>query len=123
MASSAKQEDGDFRKNLLEINDKLDDGEVHAMKFLCQDIFGERKLERVSCGIDLFKMLHDDSSLSSNNKALLIRILQIIGRDDLAKLLEPCTGTSAEKLEPFRHVLMLEITFYPYHYLIAKSTG
>ena len=123
MASRTNREDCDFQEKLLKINDKLGDGEVHAMTFLCRDILSARKLEKVTRGIDLFKVLQENSSLSSNNNALLIKILQIIGRNDLAEQLEPCIGTSAEKLEHFRHVLMFEITIYPYHYLVAKSTS
>ena len=96
-----------YRRTLKQIDDGLVSDNISAIKFLCRDFVPAAKLEPVSRGIHLFEVLEQKCLLGNNNSALLIKILQTIGRYDLAKLMEPCIGESAEKLSSFRHVFCI----------------
>ena len=112
MERDAIDENMYYRRTLKQVDDGLVSDNISAMKFLCRDFIPGAKLEQVSRGINLFEVLEQKRLLGNSNTALLIKILQTIGRYDLAKLLEPCTGTSAEELSSYRHVFLFWFAKY-----------
>lgn len=102
MERDAIDENVYYRRTLKQIDDGLVSDNISAMKFLCRDFVPGAKLEPVSRGINLFEVLEQKQLLGNNNSALLIKLLQTVGRYDLAKLLEPSFGESAKKLSSYR---------------------
>ncbi|KAK7175753.1 hypothetical protein R3I93_000120 [Phoxinus phoxinus] len=76
-----------FRAMLLEISDKLSEGNVASLKFLCTDI-GKKRLEKINTGIELFECLIERTAIGPNNTDLLRKLLNDIGQTILLEILE-----------------------------------
>ena len=72
------------RAFLLELSNSLGDKDLKQLKFLCKGKIGERQLEGIDEGYQLFEALEKRNLLSKNNKKFLASILATAGRDDLS---------------------------------------
>ena len=104
MEKDAVDENLLYRRRLKKIDDELVSANISAMKFLCRDFIAGARLERVSRGINLFELLEQKQLLGNCDSALLVKMLETVGRCDLARLLDPCSGPSADRLTPYRWV-------------------
>lgn len=71
---------------LHEIDEGLTKSEVAALKFLCMDYLGRKRLETVKDAKDLFIRLSEQDLLAS--KLFLSDLLYTIGRYDLLSILD-----------------------------------
>ncbi|XP_070532539.1 ATP-dependent RNA helicase DHX58-like [Ptychodera flava] len=81
-----------FLKALRRISDGLLAKDLTAMKFVCQDCLPEGRLEEVTTGIDLFKLLIQKQLLSEESPDILYELLSEAERDDLLKKFNKLTG-------------------------------
>lgn len=66
----------------------LSDTELSALKFLCRDKIGKRKLESVKTGNDLFTILLDQREIAREKVDFLQVMIKSIKREDLLMQLE-----------------------------------
>ncbi len=76
-----------YRKLLVKISSNLSGEDLANLLFCCEDDIPESKAEKVSSGVDLFKILKHLDLLSPDNYEYLREQLQAVGRIDLASLL------------------------------------
>ena len=72
------------RAFLLELSNSLGEKDLKQLKFLCKGKIGERQLEGIDEGYQLFEALEKRNLLSKNNKKFLASILATAERDDLS---------------------------------------
>ena len=72
------------RTFLLELSNSLGVKDLKQLKFLCTGKIGERQLEGIDEGYQLFGALEKRNLLSKNNKKFLASILDDAGREDLS---------------------------------------
>ncbi|NXN19761.1 FADD protein, partial [Indicator maculatus] len=72
-----------FLSLLHSFSSSLTDRELSAMKFLCMDKIGKRKLEDVHTGGELFTILLEQQDITRYNVAFLEELLRNIKREDL----------------------------------------
>ncbi|XP_051983157.1 protein FADD [Xyrauchen texanus] len=94
---------GGFRAMLLTISDKLDEGNVESLKFLCREDIGKKKLEKINKGIDLFECLIEKAEIGPDNTEVLRRLLDDIGQKVLVHIIDnyetQATGSPADILD------------------------
>ncbi|XP_043938450.1 FAS-associated death domain protein [Protopterus annectens] len=73
-----------FLDLLHTVSQKLKGDDLKALKFLCGDKIGKKKLESVESGTDLFALLIELNEISANNTSFLQEILNRVCRHDLA---------------------------------------
>lgn len=76
-----------FASVLLRISDGLKKDNLEAMKFLCSDDIGKKKLEKVVNGIQLFQYLQEMQKIGVGNTQYLRTLLTNIKRPDLLEIL------------------------------------
>ncbi|XP_023682826.2 FAS-associated death domain protein [Paramormyrops kingsleyae] len=77
-----------FASVLLRISDGLKKDHLEAMKFLCSDDIGKKKLEKVDNGIQLFQYLREMQKIGMGNTQYLRTLLTNIKRPDLLEILD-----------------------------------
>ena len=77
-----------FKELLCSLSSQISAEDLSALKFLCQDVIVRRKLEGVSSGLELFRILREHRCITAKRPEFLQRILQDCGRRDLARIVE-----------------------------------
>ena len=77
-----------FKELLCNVGSQISAEDLSALKFLCQDMIVRRKLEGISSGLEIFRVLHERGCISAKRPQFLQRILQDCGRSDLAGIVE-----------------------------------
>ncbi|NXM76032.1 FADD protein, partial [Serilophus lunatus] len=72
-----------FLSLLLSVSSGVSDSELNAMKFLCRDKVGKRKLESVKSAMDLFSILLEKQEIAPDKLQFLRELLEPLHRDDL----------------------------------------
>ncbi|NXJ77596.1 FADD protein, partial [Trogon melanurus] len=67
----------------LSISQRLSDGELHQLKFLCQVEIGKRKLESVQSALELFSICVEQQLFTEYDLTFLEYLLESIKRKDL----------------------------------------
>ncbi|KAL4642023.1 FAS-associated death domain protein [Arapaima gigas] len=73
---------------LLRISDGLSTENLDAMKFLCRNDIGKKRLEGIRSGIQLFQCLSEMNKVGANDTDFLRSLLTNIKRPDLVDLLD-----------------------------------
>ncbi|XP_018619109.1 FAS-associated death domain protein [Scleropages formosus] len=73
---------------LLRISEGLSPDNLEAMKFLCRNDIGKKRLETIKSGIQLFQCLSEMNKVGARDTAFLRALLEDIQRPDLVDLLE-----------------------------------
>ncbi len=76
-----------YRFLLLQISEELSQRDLKNLVFYCEDCIQESAVERISCGIDLFRLLRHQDQLGPGKYGYLRKGLMAIGRVDLARKL------------------------------------
>ncbi|KAG2462560.1 protein FADD [Polypterus senegalus] len=90
----------DLLSVLHDVSTGLTSANLDSLKFLCGDVIGKKKLEKVSSGTDLFQILLEMQLISSGNTAFVRDRLAKIKRMDLAEKLEGCCLSSDAQIGP-----------------------
>ena len=77
-----------FRFLVNQICHHLDDTSLQELKYQCRSLIGRGKMERIKSLHELFTVLEEIDQISVDNTSFLIKCLENIKRNDLAKLVK-----------------------------------
>lgn len=76
-----------LHQNLQELSNHISSNELEDLKFLCQDVVSEAKINSVTTPLQLFEVLEECGKLSVNDTEYLADLLVAGRRSDLVGLL------------------------------------
>ncbi|XP_029462102.1 caspase-10 isoform X2 [Rhinatrema bivittatum] len=88
-----------FRNQLLVIDQDLGSDDVAALKFLCSDFIGTKKLGDVNSAQTIFQFLMDEDLLNEDDNFLVLELLYIIRQYSLLRKFN-CTKEQVQALLP-----------------------
>ncbi|XP_059204862.1 protein FADD isoform X2 [Centropristis striata] len=77
-----------FHSVLLEISNQLSGEQLKDLKYLCGDMIGKGKMEKITTGTQLFQVLTERTKLGPDKLDYLSQLLKEIKRPDLSNKLE-----------------------------------
>lgn len=81
--------DGQYRETLALIDSEMHEDDIKNLKFLSEPFIPKKLQKKFTSALELFEALEKSHQLSENKVEVLVELLHIIGRVDLAmKLLE-----------------------------------
>ena len=75
-----------FRRNILELSRHISIDELEGLKYLCQDVLEETRMNNIKIPLQLFKALEECGKLSINNTEYLVDLLNSGGKSNLVRL-------------------------------------
>jgi len=85
-----------FRLFLMELSKQVDTNTLDNLKYLCQDVVGPTKMEKVETTLHLFQALEECGKISKTNASYLANLLESEGKLHLAEKLTPYMGGQSD---------------------------